>query len=295
MKELEGRVALVTGGAGGIGLGMALAFKGAGMRVAIADIDAPRLAATAAAHGLHPVQLDITRAESWAAAVAEVEASLGPIDLLCNNAGVMQGRFGDGTPIHLADMPETLFRTVVEINLTGSFLGVRAVVPGMIARGRGHIVNTSSMAGLIAPGGLGAYAASKYAVLGMTESLRAELAPQGIGVSVLCPGAVESELVATSAARHAATRGETVPLEASRPVSYHRMTAEAVGARVLQAVRENALYILTHPDYAPLFAERAAAITAGFGAPAEPGYSEPEMVLTRSRNPEYARAAHKET
>ena len=149
--------------------------------------------------------LVITSATSWGEAAARVEAALGPIDILCNNAGIIPGRFGDGTPIHLPAMAKTLWRVVIETNLTGSFLGVRAIAPGMIARGRGHFVNTASMAGLIAPRGLGAYSASKHAVLGMSKALRAELAPHGVGVSVLCPGAVESDRVATSAARHAET------------------------------------------------------------------------------------------
>jgi NAD(P)-dependent dehydrogenase (short-subunit alcohol dehydrogenase family) len=295
MDDIAGRVALITGGASGIGLGMAQAFIAAGVRVAIADIDEAALGRAAAALGAAamPVALDITSATSWETALDAVEARLGPIGLLCNNAGLGQGQRSDGRPVLLAEMPEAVWRLVVETNITGTFLGVRAAVPRMVAAARGgHVVNTASMAGLIAPAGLGAYAASKYAVVGLSESLRAELAPHGIGVSVLCPGAVSTNFYVTSAVRRDAVMAAeaTRDFAAGRTDSAPRMSPRSVGEHVLRAIRANHLYVLTHPEYRPLVEARIAAIRGGFGASAEPGYTDPQLVLSRSANPEYLAA-----
>ena len=145
---------------------------------------------------------------------------------------------------------------------------------------------TASMAGLIAPAGLGAYSATKFAVVAFSESLRAELASQGIGVSVLCPGGVESNLNATSEARHAAARG-TDPLD-TRPIPVTLMAASSVAERVLASIEANALHITTHPEYRDLVAERFEAVLAAFDDSAEPGYGDPEPLLRSSRNPSYA-------
>jgi NAD(P)-dependent dehydrogenase (short-subunit alcohol dehydrogenase family) len=295
MDDLAGRVALVTGGASGIGLGIAEALLRAGMKVAVADINAAALAGAAArlGEGAMPVPLDITSAPAWQAALDAVEARLGPVSLLCNNAGLGQGRRADGGPVLLADMPEEVWKLVIDTNLHGTYLGIRAAVPRMLAAGRGgHVVNTASMAGLIAPGGLTAYAASKYAVVGLSESLRAELAPQGIGVSVLCPGAVSTNFYLTSAERRDAIMGAeaTTAFAPGRTDAAPRMEPARVGEHVVRGIRANHLYIMTHPEYLPLVEARFAAIRGGFGPSAQPGYTDPELVLSRSGNPEYAAA-----
>lgn len=295
MRQLAGRVAVVTGGANGIGFGMAEAFLAAGMLVAIAGIDAAAVAEAAErlGGGAVPVVLDVTDAAGWQAALDAVEAALGPVWLLCNNAGLGQGRMADGGPVLMADMPEAVWKLVFDTNLHGTYLGIRAAVPRMLAAGRGgHVVNTASMAGLIAPAGLSAYAASKYAVVGLSESLRAELAPQGIGVSVLCPGAVSTQFYVTSAVR----RDAVMEAEATRAFapgrtdSAPRMAPRSVGEHVVRGVAANHLYIMTHPEYLPLVEARFGAIRGGFGPSAEPGYRDPELVLERSGNPEYAAA-----
>lgn len=295
MDDLTGRVALVTGGASGIGLGIAGALLQAGMKVAVADINAAALAGAVArlGEGAMPVPLDITCAPAWQAALDTVEARLGPVSLLCNNAGLGQGRRADGGPVLLADMPEEVWKLVIDTNLHGTYLGIRAAVPRMLAAGRGgHVVNTASMAGLIAPGGLTAYAASKYAVVGLSESLRAELAPQGIGVSVLCPGAVSTNFYLTSAERRDAIMGAeaTTAFAPGRTDAAPRMEPGRVGEHVVRGIRANHLYIMTHPEYLPLVEARFAAIRGGFGPSAQPGYTDPELVLSRSGNPEYAAA-----
>ena len=274
---------------------MAQAFAAAGMRVVLADIDgeaAQRGVAQLTGSGASAmtVELDVRQSRSWSAAVDRAEAEFGPIDVLCNNAGVGQGRFGGGAALDLADMPEVLWRLVLDTNVTGVFLGVQGVAPRMVARGCGHIVNTASMAGLIASPGLGAYAASKFAVVGMSEALRGELAPKGIGVSVLCPGGVDSNLVATSAARRSAVLGDaTGPvLAVARAADGSRMSARRVGERVLAGIRANESHVITHPEYLPLVEARMAAVRAGFGVSAEPGYRDPQALLDRSQNPAYA-------
>ena len=292
-QDLAGRVAFVTGGASGIGLGMAQAFLAAGMKVAIADINQAALAEAAAgpAHGALPVVLDVTQPASWQAALDAVEARLGPVFLLCNNAGLGQGRRADGGPVLLEAMPEEVWRLVIDTNLHGTYLGIRAAVPRMLAAGQGgQVVNTASMAGLIAPAGLSAYAASKYAVVGLSESLRAELAPQGIGVSVLCPGAVSTNFYVTSAERREAVMGNAPAFAPGRTDSAARMDPRSVGEHVVRGVRANQLYIVTHPEYLPLVEARFAAIRRAFGPSAQPGYTDPDLVLSRSANPEYETA-----
>ena len=298
MQKLVGKTALNTGGASGIGLGMARAFIAAGLRVAIADINERSLEAAALAlPGLGTaVKLDVTRAAEWERALDAVAAALGPVDILCNNAGVAQGRFADGREMTVADMPEALWRLVMEINATGTFLGAHAAVSRMLARGQGgHIVNTASTGGLMAPAGIAAYCASKYAVVGLSESMRAELAPAGIGVSVLCPGGVRSSLFASSVAIRAqnpdAFEGmATVSTEASRFEQSQRMDPVFVGEMVLRAIAGNAMYIIPHPEYLGHIEERHAALVAAFGESALPGYRDTDVTFERFRNPEYTRA-----
>lgn len=298
MQDLKGRTALITGGASGIGLGMARAFVEAGLHVAIADINEASLeAAKAAVPGLGAaVQLDVTEADQWARAVDAIEAALGPVEILCNNAGVAQGRYADGRAIEVADMPEALWRMVMEINTTGTFLGARTVVPRMLSRAKGgHVVNTASTGGLMAPGGIAAYCASKFAVVGLSESMRAELAPSGIGVSVLCPGGVRSNLFASSVAVRAAIPDSfeglaTVGTEALRTEQAQRMNPVSVGRMVLRAIEGNAMYIIPHPEYRGHIEERHAALVAAFGESAQPGYHDTVATFERFRNPEYAKA-----
>lgn len=301
MQGLAGRTALITGGASGIGLGMARAFVAAGLKVAIADINAAALAAAReAVPGLGAaVPLDVTKAEEWAAAVNAVEAALGPVEVLCNNAGVAQGRFADGRNTDVAEMPEALWRLVLEVNATGTFLGARTVVPRMLARkAGGHVVNTASTGGLMAPGGMAAYCASKFAVVGLSESMRAELAPAGIGVSVLCPGGVRSSLFASSVAVRARTPGRfeglaTEGTEALRQEQAQRMDPVRVGEAVLRAIEGNAMYVIPHPEYRGHVEERHAALVGAFGESAQPGYHDTELTFERFRNPEYAKAARR--
>lgn len=297
MQELVGKTALITGGASGIGLGMARAFIAAGLRVAIADINETSLkAAEAALPGLGTaVKLDVARAAEWDRALDAVEAALGPVEILCNNAGVGQGRFADGRDTTVAEMPEALWRMVLEINATGTFLGARAVVPRMLARRQGgHIVNTASTGGLMAPAGIAAYCASKYAVVGLSESMRAELAPAGIGVSVLCPGGVRSSLFASSVAIRARTPDAfeglaTIGSDALRIEQAQRMDPVRVGEMVLRSIAGNAMYIIPHPEYLGHIEERHAALVAAFGNSAQPGYRDTDLTFERFRNPEYAR------
>lgn len=304
MKELIGRTALVTGGASGIGFGIAQALGAAGMRIVLADIDTGPLARATerlAAEGtdVMAVELDVTSASAWEAAARRVEQEFGAVDVLCNNAGIGQGRIAFDKAFELTDIPEALWQLLFATNVTSVYHGVHTFVPRMKARGGGgHVVNTASMASFLAPPGLAVYSATKFAVLGLSEALRAELLPHGIGVSVLCPGGVQSNLLARTAAIRQATPGATdgamgqaivAPL-ATEPV---KMTARSVGERVRRAIEQDELYILTHPEYGELMRERFDAILSALGESAEPGYTDTPAMLQRSRSPIYAELARR--
>jgi NADP-dependent 3-hydroxy acid dehydrogenase YdfG len=189
--DLRGAVVAITGAGRGIGRETARAFVGAGSVVALADIDGETVADAARDLGerAHPFTVDVTSRDSFEHFVESVEETLGPIDVLVNNAGVMPaGPFlaeGDATSA-----------TTIDVNLWGPIHGMRLVLPGMISRRRGHIVNVASMAGKLRIPGLAVYVASKHAVVGLSSTVRDEVAGTGVTVSAVCPGVVRTELAA---------------------------------------------------------------------------------------------------
>jgi NAD(P)-dependent dehydrogenase (short-subunit alcohol dehydrogenase family) len=267
MKDLQGKVALVTGAASGIGRALAEALGAQGMRIVIADIDADKLAETGEALARAGVtyfadELDIRDRAAWADLVAGAERELGPIQLLCNNAGVT------ATPAPLLDLDPEAWDWVLGTNLTGTYNGVAAVA-GRLRRLDlpGHIVNTASIQGLIASPNFGPYNASKAGMIALSETMLVEFAELGIGVSVLCPGPTRGNIMASSQkiAPH------LMPPRTGRPREgfTHYQTAEEVAAQVVDAVREGHFYIVTHPEYRPIIEARWAALSGSIAPMAD--------------------------
>lgn len=266
MQQLAGRVAVITGGASGIGLGIAGAAAAAGMKLALLDVEPGALAEASralAAGGAEPmtVRTDVSDPASLAAAAEQVHNRFGRIDVVCNNAGVL-------TQGPLADSNVRDWEWLVGVNLLGVAHGVRVFVPYLRAHGEGgHVVNTASIAGLSALPGLGIYTATKHAVVALSEVLREELAPEGIGVSVLCPGGVRTRIHEAGRNRPAVLGGPDASAARSAPTDASvesGMDPLVVGERVLRAIRTNELYVLTHPEFRPAFAARAEAILAAY-------------------------------
>jgi NAD(P)-dependent dehydrogenase (short-subunit alcohol dehydrogenase family) len=260
LDDLNGRVAVVTGGGSGIGRGLALALGTEGMTVAVADIrlaSAEGVAAEIESRGGRALAIgvDVTSVESLAAAAGDIVARAGGVNLLCANAGVL-GRVGPLAEHTVGDWEYTL-----SVNVLGVVKTVAAFLPALRERAPdAHIVNTASLGGLTsgvrAP--IGAYIASKYACVGYSEMLRAELAPAGIGVSVFCPAVVASNLTRTSAEnRPAAFGAQAAPANvAPPPPAAREMAAEDVGPIVVRAIRANRLHVLTHPEWRALVKHR---------------------------------------
>lgn len=265
MQDLPGKTAFITGGASGIGLGIAKAFLGAGMNVTIADIRDDHLdSAVAELDGgdrVLAVKLDVTNREQFAAAADATEARFGKIHVLCNNAGVAVVG-----PTELATFAD--WDWVMGVNLGGTINGVVTMLPRMLAHGEGgHIVNTASMSALVPVGGTTIYSSGKAAVTAMMECMRPELESRGVICSAFCPGAVQSNI---------ADAGKTRPAEladsgyaeadkrrqAGGNLMHLYQTKEEVGQRVLQGILADELYILTHSEFLTGVRERGEATTA---------------------------------
>ncbi len=251
--------AFITGGASGIGLGIAEALAEQGAAVTLADIDgaaATGAAAALAAKGRRAfgLTLDVRDRSGWGIAKAKAEAVFGPVNILVNNAGIGPG--GE----QLADMPLDSWDRMIAINLTGGVNGVATFGAGLRAARRGHIVNVASMAGLTADHpGLSAYGAAKAGVVAMSEVLRAEMAPHGVGVSVVCPGLVSTNLGTTTEKVTGIVRGGDPTIMA------RGMAPAKVGAMVVEAIIADRLYVMTHPERGGPVKARFAAILAAFG------------------------------
>lgn len=265
MTDVAGRTAFITGGANGIGLGIARALAAAGAKLALVDIDRMALErAKAELEAITPVaiaELDVRDRDAYKRVADQVEATVGPVSLLINNAGVASGGA-------TARLTYELWDWVIGVNLLGVVNGVQTFLPRILQRGEGgHIVNTASGAGLVASPGNAMYCTSKFGVVGLSESLRDELSEAGVGVSVLCPGPVATDIISRSLATRPALRepDEDRRRSSERLARMSRMleqgvSADAVGAMVLNAVRANRLYIHTDRSMAEAIAKRAKAI-----------------------------------
>jgi NAD(P)-dependent dehydrogenase (short-subunit alcohol dehydrogenase family) len=254
-------VAFVTGSAGGIGLGIARACAEEGMRVVLADIDDAALESAAAdlrELGSEPMtlRLDVTDRDGWSAAVDRVRAGMGRVQLLVNNAGVSIS----GTSFE--EIGPEMWDRVIAINLTGVYNGIHAFVDDL--RPGGHIVNTASLAGLMPAPGVSPYVASKFGVVGYTEALRIDLAAWDIGVSVLCPGLVRTRLWRTSRTVRGLPDTDVPPDDLSARTALADMLPDEVGRRVIDGIRADEPYIITHPGVRSALIERHERELKGF-------------------------------
>jgi NAD(P)-dependent dehydrogenase (short-subunit alcohol dehydrogenase family) len=269
MQNLSGKTAFVTGGASGIGLGIAKALLGAGMNVVIADIRDDHLAeATAELNGgdrVLAVKLDVTNRADYARAADAAEAKFGNIHILCNNAGVAVVG-----PTELATFAD--WDWVMNVNVGGAINGVTTLLSRILNHNEGgHIVNTCSMSGLVPVGGTTIYSAGKAALVTMMECMRPELEARGVICSAFCPGAVQSNIAEAGKTRPAEL-ADTGYAEADKRrqnggnLFHLYQTKEEVGQRVLQGILDDELYILTHSEFLGGVTDRANAMIAAVPA-----------------------------
>jgi NAD(P)-dependent dehydrogenase (short-subunit alcohol dehydrogenase family) len=267
MKEFKGKTAFITGGASGLGLGIAKACAGEGMNVVIADLRQSVLDQTVEVFNKNNwpvlgIQLDTSKLDQYEKAVAKAEAQFGNIHLLVNNAGITC----TAGPLH-----EVSFKDIdigINVNLWGVINGVKLILPHMLSHGEeSHIVSTASMSGLIPTAKCDIYNITKGAVVALTESLGAALIGTNVGISVFCPGPHDTKLGANSEEVQAALLGSKVekaaPTESSILPDYDnsvtRSPSEA-GARVIRGIKRKDIYIFTHCEFKPGLTERWDAI-----------------------------------
>ncbi len=274
MQTFTGRVAVVTGAASGIGRALAERFAAEGMKVVLADVEDEPLQATAremtaAGATVLPVRTDVSRLADIEALAERAWSAYGAVHVVCNNAGVSAGGMvWEGTPAE--------WEWVVGVNLWGVIHGVRVFVPRMLAGGdEGHVVNTASVAGLVAGPGMGPYNVTKFAVVALSETLHHDLALTGarIRVSVLCPAWVSTRIVDADRNRPASlgTRAPDPAFENLREMARGLVAAGLPPARVaelvLAAIRDQRLYVLTHPEFTPVLRQRVEALLDGRNPP----------------------------
>jgi NAD(P)-dependent dehydrogenase (short-subunit alcohol dehydrogenase family) len=273
MKELSGRTAFITGGASGIGLGMARTFLAAGMKVAIADVREDHLAtAREVIGGDLPalfIPLDVTDRAAFLRAADAVETTLGPVSVLCNNAGV--GVLGPALDSRYADWDWTL-----SVNLGGVVNGIQTFLPRFAERDDGHIVNTSSIGGMLPMAGGAPYVASKAAIDGISEALASEFDGTGVGITLLIPGPTQTNINQVARLRPAAYAdsglGEFERKLNEAPIFAGGLDPLETGRMVLEAIKANRLYLFTHSVFKQGVAERFAAIMTGFEGASDEDY-----------------------
>ena len=269
MKDLRGRVAVVTGAASGLGLAMSYRFAQAEMKVVLADIEADPLDAAvrelrAAGHDASGVVTDVADVDAVNHLAAAAFDAHGAVHVLCNNAGVVKRA-------RVWELTLDDWNWVLSVDFWSVVYGLRAFVPRMLARAEGgHIVNTSSMAGLLPMPNLGAYAAAKSAVLALSLSLQTEFdqLESSLGVSVLCPGFIATGITNSARNRPGDLTDEAPPPDVPRTTAgaVATLTVADVAEQVIEAVTSNRFWILTHDQYQTVIRQHA----AGVGTEARP-------------------------
>jgi NAD(P)-dependent dehydrogenase (short-subunit alcohol dehydrogenase family) len=261
--ELQGKVAVVTGAASGIGRGIAEAVAGRGADVVVADIEADRaeeVASTISSGGTRAIAAgcDVTDSASIEALADRSWDEFGHVDVLVNNAGVF-------SPSPFLDIEESNARWVLDVNVMGVFLGCKIFGRRFVEQGSpAHIVNTGSENSLgMAHTNAAIYTASKHAVLALSDVLRNEL-PEFIGVSVLCPGIVASDLQTATRNRHERYGGPTPSSRSNGAPTGYGLTPDEVGERVADGIERGGFYIVTHPPVVEIASERWDEISAAF-------------------------------
>ena len=253
MKQIEGKVAFITGAANGAGFGMAQVFSKNGMKVVLADIRQDSLDRAMAHFGknpnVHAIRLDVTDREAFARAADETERIFGKVHLLCNNAGI-------NLFVPIEECTYNDWDWVMGVNFGGVVNGIQTFVPRIRKHGEGgHIVNTASMAAFLPSAAAGIYTASKYGVRGLSEALRFSLYQYNIGVSVFCPGLINSSIYESEKVRpqKLASPENTARSQKTMDIlpEIHKlgMGLEEVGEKVLAGIRRNDLYIFSHPEF----------------------------------------------
>jgi short-subunit dehydrogenase len=266
VKELKGKVAFVTGGSSGIGQGIVKVLAAEGMKVAFSYRRQDHLDQTMAyfrdkpQQAVHPIKVDVTDRAGLSAAKRDIERVYGPVQVLINNAGV-----GIHGPMEQATFSD--WDWIMSVNVGGVINALVTFVPGMVANGmEAHIVNVASMGGIAALGAVGLYTTTKYAVVGLSESLRTDMMGRNIGVSVYCPGTVKSN-IAEGGERHERFKDSgyapSVPRkEGETSFMDFAMDAVEAGGHVLKGIKNNQLFIISHPEYRDVLRARHAKIEA---------------------------------
>ena len=298
MIDFKGRTAFVTGGANGVGIGLVRALANEGARVVIADIredHIERALETMNNREVMGVKVDVSSRNGLEAAREEVEDKFGPVTLLFNNAGVNLFQT-------IEDSSYSDWDWLMGVNLHGPINGCMTFIPRMIEHGQGgYIVNTASMAGWLAAGSPGIYNTTKFAVRGLSESLRYSLADKGIGVSCVCPGLVKSYIYASDDIRPEGLMSDAKPVDTQnieRLAGLHEvgMEPDVIAERILQGMRENQAYIFPMPDHKEELAEYFQEVLADYrDYPEDPGYHERIKIeaFRRERYKEAREAARK--
>jgi NAD(P)-dependent dehydrogenase (short-subunit alcohol dehydrogenase family) len=269
VRDLQGKVAFVTGGASGVGLALAHAFGRADMKVMLADVEVPALEAAVAklsSEGIEAraVDCDVVDRASVERAAKEALAAFGKVHVVCSNAGVICG--GPIDMIASGDWEWTF-----GVNLFGAVHCIQIFLPLLKAQGEeGHIVTTASLAGFHAGPGLGPYVASKHALVGLTETLAAELAGSSIGVSMICSGFIRTR-IGDSARNRSQRYGPRTSISSTEQTQFEAIIRsgrdpEDIAEKAIRAIKENELYVFTHPEFRPMIEGRFQRIMASYSS-----------------------------
>ena len=253
MKNVEGKVAFITGGANGAGLGMAKVFVRNGIKVVIADIRQDSLDRAMGQFtdtaGIHPIRLDVTDRQAFIRAADETERVFGKIHILCNNAGI-------NLFVPIEECTYNDWDWVMGVNFGGVVNGTQTFIPLIRKHGEGgHIVNTASMAAFLPAASAGIYTAAKFGVRGLSEALRLSLYPYNIGVSCFCPGLIDSTIYESENVRPdglvspEATAKNQEFMKKLPEIHKFGMSSEEIGEKVLAGIRKNRMYIFSHPEF----------------------------------------------